>query len=66
LRGAPPDELATFTLAILDVNVSARILQAAILELAVDVDAIVQNHMLVLENLVFISIHRLTLAKCLD
>jgi hypothetical protein len=41
LRRASPDQLATFTLAILNVNVPARILQAAILELAIHVDAIV-------------------------
>jgi hypothetical protein len=41
LGGASPDKLATFTLTILDVDVAARILQAAILELAIHIDAIV-------------------------
>jgi len=62
LRGAPPDELATFALAVLDVDVPARIFQAAILELAVDVDAIIQDHVLILEDLVLISVHRFTRA----
>jgi hypothetical protein len=64
LRGASPNELATFSLAILNVNVSARILQAAILELAVHVDAIVQNHVLILKDLVLMSVHRFTRAAC--
>ncbi len=64
LSGASPNELATFTLAILNVNVPARILQAAILELAIHVDAIVQNHMLILEDLVLMSVHRFTRAEC--
>jgi hypothetical protein len=41
LRGASPDKLAAFALAILDVNVTARVLQAAILELAIYVDTVV-------------------------
>lgn len=60
LRGASPDELATFTLAILNINITARILQAAILELAIYVDAVIQNYMLILENLVLMSVHRFT------
>jgi hypothetical protein len=60
LRGASPDELATFSLAILHVDVPARILQTAILELTIHVDAIVQNHVLTLKHLVFVSIHRVT------
>jgi hypothetical protein len=64
LRGATPDELATFALAILNVNVPARILQAAILELAIHVDAIVQNHVLILKDLVLVSVHRFTRATC--
>ena len=62
LRGASPYKLATFTLAILHINVAARIFQAAILELAIHVDAIVQHHMLILKCLVLISIHRFTRA----
>ena len=64
LRGASPDKLATFALAILHVNVSARILQAAIRELAIHVDAVVQDDMLIFEGLVFKSIHRFTRAAC--
>ena len=62
MRGASPNELATLSLAILNVNVSARILQAAILELTIYVDAIVQNHVLILEDLVLMSVHRFTRA----
>ena len=62
LGGASPDELTTFSLAILHVNVSARVLQAATLELAIHVDAIVQNHVLILENFVLVSVHRFTQA----
>jgi hypothetical protein len=61
LRGAPPDELATFSLAILDVNIAARVLQAAILELAVHIDAVVQDHVLILERLALMSIHSFSL-----
>jgi hypothetical protein len=43
LSCAPPDELATLALAVLDVNVTPRIFQAAIFESAIDVNAIVQN-----------------------
>jgi hypothetical protein len=64
LCGAPPDELATFSLAVLNVNVPARILQAAILELAINIDAIVQNHVLIFEDLVLIAVHRFTGAAC--
>jgi hypothetical protein len=62
LRRASPDELATFALAILHVNVSAGILQAAILELAIHVNAIVQYHVLIFEDFVLMSIHRFTRA----
>jgi hypothetical protein len=58
LRGASPDELAAFALTILNVNVSARVLQAAVLEFAANVDAIVQNHVLIFEYLVLMSVHR--------
>ena len=64
LGGSAPDELATFSLAILHINIPARILQAAILELAIHVDAIVQNYMLIFEHLILISIHRLTRPPC--
>lgn len=64
LRGPSPNELATFSLAILDVNVPARILQAAILKLAIHIDAFVQNYVLILKDLVLISVHRFTRAAC--
>jgi hypothetical protein len=64
LRGAAPDKLATLALTILNVNVPARILQAAILELAIHVDAIVQNHVLILKDLALMSVHRFTRATC--
>jgi hypothetical protein len=64
LRSTSPDELATFALAILNVNVPTRILQAAILELAIHVDALVQNHVLILEDLVLMSVHRFTRSAC--
>ena len=64
LRGPSPNELATFSLAILNVNVPARILQAAILKLAIHIDAFVQNYVLILEDLVLISVHRFTRAAC--
>jgi len=56
--------LAAFALAILHVNVPAGILQAAILEFAIYVYAIVQNHMLIFEDLVLMSVHRFTRAAC--
>jgi hypothetical protein len=49
--------LAAFALAILNVNVPSRILQAAILELAIYIDALVQNHVLILEDLALVSVH---------
>ena len=64
LRGASPDELATFALAILHVDVAARILQTAILELAIHVDAIIKNDMLILEGLIFKSIHKFNRVVC--
>ena len=60
LRRSPPNKLATFTLAILHVNVTARILQAAILECAVYEHALIENHVLILEDLAFMSVHNLT------
>jgi hypothetical protein len=64
LGGASPYQLAAFALAILHVNVPAGILQTTVLELAVYIDALVQNHMLILENLVLVSIHRFTWTAC--
>jgi len=60
LRRCAPDELATLTLAVLYVDVAAGILQAAILERAVDEDPIVKNQVLVFEDLVFVSSHQKT------
>ncbi len=62
MRRASPDELATFSLAILHVNVAAGIFQAAILEFAIHVNAIVKYHVLILEDFVLMSIHRFTRA----
>ena len=55
-----PDKLATFSLTVLDINISTRVFQTAILELTVYVNAIVQNNVLTLENLVLVPIHNLT------
>jgi hypothetical protein len=60
LRRCTPDELATLALTVLYVDVAARILQAAILEGAVDEDPIVKNQVLVFEELVFVSSHQRT------
>ncbi len=64
MGGTSPDELATFTLAILHIDVATRILQAAILELAIHVDAIIKNDMLILEGLIFKSIHKFNRVVC--
>ena len=67
LRRGAPDELATLTLTVLHVNVTARILQAAILERAVDKHPVVKHQVLVLEDFVFVSSHqktRLPLPAC--
>ena len=55
-----PDELAAFSLTVLHVNVAAGIFQAAILEGAVDENPVIQNQVLVLEDLVFVSSHEKT------
>ena len=57
LRRCPPDELATFSLTVLHVDVAAGVFEAAILEGAVDENPIIQDQVLVLENLVFVSSH---------
>jgi hypothetical protein len=57
LGGSSPDQLAAVPLAVLDVDVSARIFQAAILERAVDEDSVVQHHVPFLEGLVLVSVH---------
>lgn len=53
-----PDKLAAFTLAILDVDVSARILEAAILEFAIHKNAFIKNYVLAFKNLVLKPVHR--------
>jgi hypothetical protein len=60
LRRSTPDELATLALAGLYVDVAAGVLQAAILEGAVDEDPVVKNQVLVFEELVFVSSHQRT------
>jgi hypothetical protein len=57
LGGAPPYKLATFTLAVLHVDVAAGVLQAAILERAIYEYTLIQNQVLIFENVVFMSIH---------
>jgi hypothetical protein len=52
--------LATFSLTVLHVDVAAGIFEAAILKGAVDENPVVQNQVLVLENLVFVSSHAKT------
>ena len=58
LRRGTPDELATLPLAVLHVDVPARVLQAAVLEGAVDEDPLVKNQVLVFEELVFVPSHQ--------
>ena len=58
LRRCTPDELATFALAVLYVDVAAGILQAAILERAIDKDPVVKDQVLVFEDFVFVSSHQ--------
>ena len=64
LRRSPPNKLASFSLAILHVDIAARILQAAALERAVHEHTIVQDHVLVLEDLILMSIHGITRGPC--
>jgi hypothetical protein len=56
----PPDELASFPLTVLHVDVAAGIFEAAILKGAVDENPLIQDQVLVLENLVFVSSHEKT------
>jgi hypothetical protein len=60
LRRASPDKLAAFALAVLHVNIAAGILQTAVLELAVHVNTVIQNHVLVLKCLILKAIHEPT------
>jgi hypothetical protein len=64
LRGAAPNQLAAFSLAILHINVSARIFQAAILELTIYEDAVVEDNVLVFKRLVLNSVHDWTPCSC--
>jgi len=57
LRGASPHQLATFTLTVLNVNVTAGIFQAAILENAINEDGFVKNNVLVFEGFVLVPVH---------
>jgi hypothetical protein len=57
LRGAAPDQLAAFSLAVLYVDVASGILQTAILKRAVDEHAVVEDQVLVFEDLPFVSVH---------
>lgn len=57
LCGAAPNKLAPFPRTILHVHVSTRVLQAAVLEGAVDEHAVVQDHVLIFENHIFVSRH---------
>jgi hypothetical protein len=57
LRSFSPNQLASFSLAILHVNISAGIFQTAILERAIDINSIVKHQMLVFEGFVFVSGH---------
>ena len=57
LRRSAPNELAAFSLAVLNVNIPAGILQAAISEGAMYEHSLIKNHMLVFENLVLVSGH---------
>jgi hypothetical protein len=58
LSRSPPDELAALPLAVLDVHVTARVLEAAVLEDAIYKDAVVQDYMLIFECPVLIASHR--------
>ena len=60
LRRCPPHKLATFSLAVLHVDVTAGIFQAAILKGAIDENPVIQHQVLILEDLVFVSSHEKT------
>jgi hypothetical protein len=60
LRGITPDQLAAFSLAVLDVDVASRILQAAILEHAVDKHAVIEDDVLIFKCPIFVSSHTRT------
>jgi hypothetical protein len=58
LRRSTPNELAALALAVLYVDIAARILQAAILERTVDEDTVIKNQVLIFEDFVFVSGHQ--------
>ena len=60
LGRCPPDQLAAFSLTVLHVDVAPGIFQAAILERAVDENPVIQDQVLILEDLVFVSSHEKT------
>jgi hypothetical protein len=57
LGWATPHQLATFSLAVLDVDIAPRILQAAVLKDAVDKHTLIENDMLIFKRSVFVSSH---------
>jgi len=57
LRRSAPHELATLSLAVLDVDIPPRILQAAILKNAVHKHTLIENNVLVFKRSVFVSSH---------
>ena len=57
LRRASPYQLASLTLAVLNVDVATGIFQAAIAKRAIDEDSIVKDKMLVFEDFALKSIH---------
>jgi hypothetical protein len=59
LGGASPYKLAPFSLAVLDINVASRILQAAIFERTIDKNSVIKDEMLIFKRLFSESIHSL-------
>ncbi len=57
LRGVAPDQLAPFSLAILHVNITARIFEAAVPERTIDEHTVIQLDMLVFKGLAFVPVH---------
>ena len=58
LRCPAPNQLATLALAVLDVYIAPRILQAAVLEDAVDKHTLVKNDVLIFKCSIFESSHK--------
>jgi hypothetical protein len=59
LSRTAPNQLAPFSLTVLDVNVPAGILQTAIAERAIDKYSLVQDEVLIFKNFTLESIHHL-------